>query len=119
MQDNRAYTGEKGTGVLNGTARGQGLSANGAPDSPLTTPLGCTALELASRNQANGQSGTVPPWSQGYGTQAAQGAAGPVSAIGRPDVLAVATEMLGRLANARPETTSRILGAVERRIGFV
>ena len=106
MQDNRAYTGEKGTGVLNGTAFGQGLSADGTGDALRTHPLGRTALELASRNQANGQSGTVPPWSQGYGTQAAQGAGGSGPAIGRPDVLAVATEMLGRLANASPETTS-------------
>ena len=155
MQDNRAYTGEKGTGVLNGyksntdwrqavkdgvlaqsalkTGRAEAApaqikagdilrtSAPALPGDAINTenakgvspahPLWQTALELASRNQssrnqANGQSGTVPPWSQGYGTQAAQGAAGPVSAIGRPDVLAAATEMLGRLANARPETTS-------------
>ena len=149
MQDNRAYTGEKGTGVLNGyksntdwrqavkdgvlaqsalkTGRANGApaqikagdilrtSAPALPGDAINTenakgvspahPLWQTALELASRNQssrnqANGQSGTVPPWSQGYGTQAAQGAAGPVTAIGSLGSSDMAIIMLNKLTDS-------------------
>ena len=46
MQGSRAYTGGKGTDILNSTAWGQGLSAGGFGDVLRTHPLGRTALEM-------------------------------------------------------------------------
>jgi hypothetical protein len=69
-QDGSVYTGEKGTNILNTAAPAQGRSAGVALESTLTSPLGRTALE-----KVTGQSGTVPPWPQGYGTQTGQGSA--------------------------------------------
>ena len=74
MQGSRAYTGGKGTDILNSTAWGQGLSAGGAGDVLRTHPLGPTALEMVT-----GQSGTVPPMVSGYGPQTGQGSAGSLS----------------------------------------
>ena len=125
MQYGKAYT-KKGTDILNKSQvrtlapvlPGSTFNADRLSDAELYNTLWRTAFEKESLSQsANGQSQTVPPWSQGYGPQTAQSTAGPVPAIGSPEVLAAAAEILGRIASARPETTSSSSEQLNRESG--